>query len=111
MPPRGYFGFIYLGTQYMDRVHGRPAERRIFEAMLVYNIYQTLLNAWLGYPILQKWNMLVSKNSHSVRYQFVRHLWVTGIPKLVHVVSTQPQTGGDRDAVLGELHGEGPGRV
>jgi len=38
----------------MDRVHGRPAERRIFEAMLVYNLYQTLLNAWCFYRFVQE---------------------------------------------------------
>ena len=27
-----YFSFIYWGSRYMTEVHGRPAERRVFEA-------------------------------------------------------------------------------
>eukprot|EP00668_Euglena_longa_P031683 GGOE01040925.1.p1 GENE.GGOE01040925.1~~GGOE01040925.1.p1 ORF type:complete len:604 (-),score=213.92 GGOE01040925.1:514-2325(-) len=39
----GYLAFVYYGSRYM-RLRKEPVVTRVFESMLVYNLYQTVLN-------------------------------------------------------------------
>eukprot|EP00667_Euglena_gracilis_P010732 EG_transcript_10934 len=49
----GYLAFVYYGSRYM-RLRKEPIVTRVFEAMLVYNLYQTVLNACFLLALIQE---------------------------------------------------------